>query len=368
MERLKPPYLLLCTHHAFIDFMVTTAAIFPHRANYVIAIDGFISREWLLRLVGGICKRKFTNDLLLVRQIQKVIKNGDVLALYPEARYSLIGTNAVLPASLGKLVKLLRTPVVMLNMHGNYLNSPCWNLRKRGNRLEADLSQLLTVQEIKELSVTEINRKINEAFHYDEYAWQKKSGIAITKKWRAEGLERVLYMCPHCHSEYKMHSSGATLRCLNCHKVWQMSVFGELEAIQKGEGEATLVTEFPHIPDWYEAQRQQVRREIEEGTYACEVEVIIDALPNAKGYIRLGKGLLKHTMEGFSLEGEGGFRLEKPVSSMYSLHIEYNYKGQGDCLDLSTLDDTYYIYPQGDNFSVTKMALATEELFYTSSK
>ena len=41
MKGLKPPYLLLCTHHAFIDFKVTTHAIFPHRATYVVAIDGF---------------------------------------------------------------------------------------------------------------------------------------------------------------------------------------------------------------------------------------------------------------------------------------------------------------------------------------
>ena len=124
MEGIKPPYLLLCNHNAFLDFKVTTAAIFPHGANYVVAIDGFLGREWLLRQAGGICKRKFTNDIQLIRQIRHVIvKQGDILALYPEARYSLIGTNAVLPDSLGKMVKLLGVPVVMLNMHGNYLNS-----------------------------------------------------------------------------------------------------------------------------------------------------------------------------------------------------------------------------------------------------
>ena len=35
-----------------------------------------------------------------------------------------------------------------------------------------------------------------------------------------------------------------------------------------------------------------------------------------------------------------------------------------DCIDLNTLQDTWYTYPQGDNFSVTKMALATEELYF----
>ena len=77
-EGLKPPYLMLCNHNAFLDFKVATRAIYPHRANYVVAIDGFIGREKLLRNVGCICKRKFTNDLSLIRQLKQVIQNGDV--------------------------------------------------------------------------------------------------------------------------------------------------------------------------------------------------------------------------------------------------------------------------------------------------
>ena len=50
---------------------------------------------------------------------------------------------------------------------------------------------------------------------------------------------------------------------------------------------------------------------------------------------------------------------------MYSCHIEYEYLGRfGDCVDLNTLEDTWYIYPESGNFAVTKMALATEELFF----
>jgi hypothetical protein len=57
--------------------------------------------------------------------------------------------------------------------------------------------------------------------------------------------------------------------------------------------------------------------------------------------------------------------MERPVKSMYSCHIEYDYLGKhGDCIDLNTLEDTYYIYPEGSDFSVTKIALATEELYY----
>ena len=52
-EGLKPPYLLLCNHNAFLDFKVATKAIYPMRANYVVAIDGFIGREKLLRRHHG---------------------------------------------------------------------------------------------------------------------------------------------------------------------------------------------------------------------------------------------------------------------------------------------------------------------------
>ena len=87
--RIKPPYFLLCNHNSFMDFMIMTKAIFPHRANYVVAIDGYIGRERLLRAVGGICNRKFTRSINLVRNMLCARDNGDIVALFPEARYSL---------------------------------------------------------------------------------------------------------------------------------------------------------------------------------------------------------------------------------------------------------------------------------------
>ncbi|MDD5075607.1 MAG: hypothetical protein PHS18_00825 [Sphaerochaetaceae bacterium] len=372
MDGIKPPFLLLCTHHAFIDFKVTTATLFPNRANYVVAIDGFIGREWLLRSVGCICKRKFTNDLNTVRHIKKVLHDQkDVLALYPEARYSLAGTTAVLPASLGKIVRMLKVPVVVLNMHGHYLNSPCWNLKKRGNRIEADMTCILTPEKIEKMPVSNINHVIREAFEYDEYRWQKEHNIVIDYPKRAEGLHKVLYQCPHCLTEYKMETSGALLKCGNCHKEWEMGVLGDLKAVRPAHDEQSLHTEFPHIPDWYEFERLQVRDQVERGTYRYEIPVYVDALPNARGYIPMGNATLTHDAGGFVLEGvfeNEGFRLEKPVLSMYSCHIEYEYFGKGDCIDLSTLDDTYYIYPKTPMCSVTKIALATEELFDNLAK
>ncbi len=359
MEGLKPPYLLLCTHKSFMDFMVTTAAIFPRRANYIVAIDGFIGRESLLRKVGCICKRKFTNDIQLVLNCRKVIDNRDILVIYPEARYSLIGTNACLPESLGKLAKMLNVPVVVLQMNGNFINSPCWNLHKRNISLSAEMTQIITKEELKGLRVEEINERINRAFIYDEFRWQKENNIRVKYRDRAKGLHKVLYKCRECGTEYEMDSDGDSLWCDRCGSRWTMTQLGEL-APTKQDGKRL------HIPHWYEEEREHVRREIEEGTYRFSSDVVIDSLPNAKGYIALGEGKLTHDMNGFTLEGTINgekFELKKEPLTMYSCHIEYEYFGKGDCIDLSTLDDTYYIYPKTKECAVTKLALATEELY-----
>ena len=360
MKGLKPPYVLLCNHTSFMDFKVMTAAIFPYRANYVVAIDGFIGREMLLRKVGCICKRKFTNDIGLIRHINHVVNvNKDIIVLHPEARYSLAGTNAILPQSLGKLIKFLNVPVVALNMHGNYLNSPCWNLKERGNRIEAQMTQIITKSQIKTLTHDQINDCINKALIYDDFAWQKENNIIIKYENNAKGLHKVLYQCPSCMTESQMDSDKDRIWCRHCNKVWIMSELGELKA-EKG------ITEFTHIPDWYEFERKQVRTQIEEKVYEFSDDVLVDSLPNAEGYIRLGTAKLSHNMNGFRLEGNfdgKSFTLNKEPLSMYSCHIEYDYLNNGDCIDLSTLDDTYYIYPQGKLFSVTKISLATEELF-----
>ena len=78
---------------------------------------------------------------------------------------------------------------------------------------------------------------------------------------------------------------------------------------------------------------------------------------------------MRHNMDGFRVQvhDEHGkeYEMNLPVPSLYSCHIEYNYLDKwGDCVDLNTLTDTWYTYPKSDRCSVTKMALATEELYF----
>ena len=367
MDGLKPPYILLSNHMYFIDFELAALGTWPHRVNNVVNNDGYYRRPWLMELIGAICTRKFTNDLHLIKSIRHVIKRGDILCMYPEARYTPIGTTAMLPDSLGKLVKMNKVPVVCIVHHGNYLHSPFWNFRrKRKVPLHTTFTQILTKEQVEQMSVEEINAAIRSGLEYDEYRYQKENNILVTEPFRAEGLHKVLYHCPNCMTESKMSSKGTEIFCTECGKRWNLNEDGTLSAL---EGE----TEFSHVPDWFEWEREQVRAQIERGEYSFEDEVEIYSFPRCWRFIRLGKGKLTHDpVNGFIIEGHyrgKDYRVQRLPGNHNGLHVEYDYCyiKPYDCIDISTDKDSFYCYPTKENV-VTKLSFATEEIYKTTGR
>ncbi len=363
MEGLKPPYMMLSNHMYFIDFELAAMGTLPHRVNNVVSTDGYYRRPWLMELIGAICTRKFTMDLHLVKSISKVLKRGDILSMYPEARYTPCGTLNYLPESLGKLVKLNKVPVVAVVHHGNHLHSPFWNFRKKRKApLYTTMTQILTAEQIKAMTVEEINAALKEGLAYDDYRYQKENGIRITEPFRAEGLHKVLYQCPHCKKEHEMASEGTELFCRACGKRWNLNEDGTLSALN-GE------TEFSHVPDWYAWERTQVEAQIVAGTYSFEDEVEVYSMPRCWRFETLGRARLRHTPEeGFVLEGHyngEGYRIQRTPVQTNSLHIEYDYcyLKPEDCVDISTENDSFYCYPVHRRDVVTKLAFATEILY-----
>ena len=362
MDGLKPPYMILSNHMSFVDFELTALGTFPKRVNSVVNVDGYIGRAWLMEWIGSVCTRKFSTDLSLVKNISTVLRRGDILCLYPEARYSPCGTTSYLPPSLGKIIKKNKVPIVAVVHRGNHLLSPFWNFRKKRKvPLHTTMTQILTKEDIERMSVDEINAVVQESLQYDDYRYQKENGILIKEKYRAEGLHRILYQCPHCKAESKMDSKGTELFCTECGKRWNLNEDGTLSAI---EGE----TEFSHIPDWFEWERLQVRAQVESGEYSFADEVDVFSQPRTDGFVSLGRAKLTHDREnGFVVEGHhngSDYRLiRKPLESN-SLHVEYEYFRirRADCFDISMEKDSYYCYPTKENV-ITKLAFATEEIF-----
>ncbi len=365
VEDIKPPYLLFCNHNCFYDFYIMSSLIMGHTGHFPGAVDDFIGREWMARRIGIFPTRKFTTDMNLVFVARKVLKKGEVYGIYPEAKYSLCGITETIPDSVGQLIKLCRVPVVTIKMKGHHIYNPFWNTRafRWFLKTEAEHTLLMTADEVRAASVEEINEKLREALSHDDWRWQSENRVEVKQKKRAEGLHNVLYKCPACGCETKMDSKGAQLFCDECKKSWTLNFYGELEA-------DSGVTEFKFPSDWYKWEREEVKKEIYNGTYRTECDVLVNDLPNSKGFIYMGKGHLVHDYEGFKVKGNKDFDGEEfsmdiPALMQYACHIEYKYRfgWNRDCINLNTTEDTWYIFPEDKNVKVTKIALATEEIF-----
>lgn len=353
------PYLMLVTHSSMVDFNLMLKASHPYKVNNVMTLEGFNTyTEPLMRSLGVLGTRKFITDIHLIKNMKYCVdKLKNPFVLFPEARYSLDGCTSYLPSSLGKMVRLLGVPVVVLMIHGNFVTCPQWNKINKKTFVEAEAKQIITAEETKSLSVDEINRRIAENFQYDDFAWQKEKQLKIDHPQRAKGLHALLYKCPNCKEEHKTDSEGTKLWCNSCKKTWEMDEYGELHAL---EGE----TEFPHIPDWSNWERECVRKEIEDGTYYFEDEVRVETLPGSWKFYKQGMGKLIQTPEETRVEcnyyGEP-YVLTRSAMSLESMHIEYDYLGRGDCVDISIPEDSFWCYLTKRD-AITKISFATEEM------
>ena len=361
MEELgkKEPCLYLMNHSSFIDLEIAASILYPRPFNIVATTDSFVGKSWLMRQIGCIPTKKFVFDIGLVRDMTHTVRKlGSSVVMYPEASYSFDGRATTLPDSLGKFIKLLDVPVVMIRTYGAFTRQPLYNdLKKRKVDVSADMKYLLSRDEIKKKSADEINEILAAEFNIDNFRWQQENKIKIDEPYRADLLNRVLYKCPHCNTEGKTLGKGASLTCNACGKVYELDEYGFLKA---AEGE----TEFDHIPDWFAWERECVRKEIEDGTYSFDAPVRICMGVDLKSIYYVGKGRLTHDREGFHLTGaEGKLDYRQNPQATYSLYSDFNWYEVGDIICIGNQKALYYCFPEGEGDFVAKVRLATEELY-----
>lgn len=361
MEKLgkKEPCLILMNHSSFIDLKIASSILYPRPFNIVCTSDGFVGKRWLMRNLGCIPTQKFVTDVSLVRDmLYSVRKLKTSVLMYPEASYSFDGTATALPDSIGKCVKMLGVPLIMIRTYGAFARDPLYNnLQLRKVNVSADMEYVLSPEEIAEKTAEEITAIVNKCFTFDNFLWQQENDIEINESFRADHLNRVLYKCPSCLEEGKMVGKGTSITCTACGKEYELTEKGFLEAV---EGD----TEFFHIPDWYAWERTCVRKEIEEGKYNLDIPVDICMMVDTSSIYRVGEGRLTHTEEGFTLDGcDGKLHYTQKPSASYSLYSDYEWYELGDVICIGDHDALYYCFPKEAGDVVAKTRLAAEELY-----
>ena len=353
------PCLILMNHSSFIDLEIASKIIFPKRYRIVTTSDSFVGplMRWLMPLLGCIPTRKFVSDVTLIRDMEYMLKEKNTSVLmYPEASYSFDGTATPLPRKMGVLLKKLGVPVVTVITQGAFARQPLYNcLKKRKVQVRADVKCLFTAEDLKTMTVAKLDEKLDEAFSFDNFRWQQENKVVIDEPDRADGLNRILYKCPHCNAEGKTEGKGTKLLCHNCGAEYELTELGYLKADNAA---------FTHIPDWYRWERDQVRKELEEGTYQLDVDVTIGMMVNYDAIYMVGEGHLTHSVDGFHLTGcDGKLDYTQGPLACYGLYSDYYWYEIADVICIGNRDALYYCFPTGTGDVVAKTRLAAEELY-----
>ena len=367
MEKLgkDEPSFILMNHSSFIDLEIAATVLYPKPFNIVATTDAFFGKDWLMRQIGCIPTKKFCTDTTLVRDILHAVKKlKSNVIMFPEAGYTFDGTTTTLSDTLGKCVKMLGIPLVMIKTYGAFSRDPLYNnLQRRKVKVSATVEYLLSKEQIAEMSPEEIQAVIDVQFSFDSFKWQKENKIKISESFRADGLERILYKCPSCGAEGSMLGKGIHLTCGKCGAKHELSEYGELIAM----GETKEI--FNHVPDWYKWEREEVKKELKADTYSLDTPVDIWISVDTKGVYGVGTGRLTHTKEGFKLtsdDGEINYE-QKPLHS-HSICSDFNFYEVGDIIALSGTECIYYCFPKNKDVAVAKARLAAEELYKIARK
>ena len=362
MERLgkKECALFLMNHSSFIDLKIASCILYPRPFNIICEADGFVGKEGLMRAIGCIPTHKFVSETSLVKDMMYSVRTlKDSILLYPEASYSFDGTTPTpLPESLGKMIKLLKIPVVMIETFGAFHRDPLYNrLQIRKVDVSAKMEYILSPEDIAEMSADEINAVIKPLFAFDHFKWQKENGVRIPESFRADGLSSVLYKCPHCHKEGMMKSSGTTIKCTSCLEEWNLEEDG---SVKNKKGDDT----FTSIPSWSKWEREEVEKEIDRGEYKVDVRVNILMQRGNSAIFDIGKGRLVHTSDGFHLSSDDkalDFR-RYPLDN-YSVASDLYWYEKGDMISIGDTEKVFYCFPIEKCDVAAKVRMATEYIY-----
>ena len=360
MERLgaEEPCLILMNHSSFIDLKIAETVMYPRPLNIICTSDGLVGKEWLMRQVGCIPTNKFVTDVQMVKDMHYALHTlHNSVLMYPEASYSFDGTATPLPDTIGKCLKLLKVPVVMIRTHGAFLHDPLYNnLQIRKVDVHADVTYLLSKDDIGKQTAYELQKLIEKEFTFDNFREQQEKHIAVEEDFRTDFLERVLYKCPHCGGEDGMKGRGIYIGCSHCGMRYELTEYGYLKTTM---GDAV----FTHIPDWYQWQREEVKKAITENSYQLDVPVDICIMQDMKAIYQVGEGRLQHDKNGFHLTGcNGKLTYEQSPKASYSLYADYYWYEIGDVICIGDMEQLYYCFPK-ENIPVAKVRIAAEELY-----
>ena len=250
---IKGPAFVVATHTCDQDHILSALTLYPLRPTYVVS-DHFMrdpKTARLLKLMKVIPKKMFSADVSTIISIMRAKNENAVIVIFPEGRLSCFGRTLPITEGTAELIKKLGINLYSWKAEGAYLTFPKWREKgeDRCGEIHSSVKLLLSADEVKEKSVSEIKEiTANAIYNDDELAMD---GIEYKCDTMANGLDKILYKCPECMKEGGISAEGNTVKC-------ECGFEATLDTFYKLHG-----APFERVNEWFAWQQDSIDTESE---------------------------------------------------------------------------------------------------------
>lgn len=229
---IKEPCLILANHTMDWDPLLV-ACSFRNPINFLTSEHamrmGFLS--WIIKTFFSPIQRvKGSTDANAALSLVSMIKKGVSVCMFPEGTRSFDGKTGKLHHTTARLIKLCNCTVVTYRLEGGYLTSPRWGKGLRRGKMNGEVVNIYSPEDLRDMSNEQILSNINNDIYINAYESRGNKLIKHRGIKKAEGIERVLYVCPRCHRIGSLKGKGNLVEC-QCGLNFKYNQYGFLEGM-----------------------------------------------------------------------------------------------------------------------------------------
>ena len=297
----KGPFVVIANHQAAYDFVNLIGAT-AEPLTFVIS-QSFYSTlpvKGILDKIGVIPKQQFQTSLRDINRMKATIEQEKILVIYPAGLMCEDGVSTPIPAATNKFLKWMKADVYVARTFGTYFAMPKWAKGMRPGRTYMDIYKLFSREELEEADVETVKRITEEALSFNAYEEQEKLRVKYRGGSNVEGLENVLYACPHCHTEFSVRAEKNTLCCTMCGYTEMADKYGFLHRT------GAIGEEIRYPSDWAKQIFARLKNDIANGKKPLlQADTAIHMIDHKKKkFVPAGEGSVSLTADGFTLSGQ----------------------------------------------------------------
>ncbi len=186
----------------------------------------FLKDETIYKLSKNLFSNEEEN--LIINEITHLTENGFSISIIYGEHPTIFGENETPPTPLILFLQKLKLNIKFLTFPGLYFEFPFWANISRQTKISSCCNITIKHKDIRFLKNKDLVELFQKIKPSSVSKYLKKYPIQINSNRLADGLEKVVYCCPHCKKLLTLYSEYSCLKCKSCGNAVEFSNDGKI--------------------------------------------------------------------------------------------------------------------------------------------